>query len=268
MSGFEEFDFDPVLDNEKDGFSLFEDSDSEKDTGDTVCNKRTSADFQPDMDALLITAQSSMIVEAINLYLNCNFKHSNVKTYSEAVNGINLFIKLIERNPGHFQQLTSTLSSDYDLMEVLKISYNTFSKIHGETPDSDSKKLKAFEIIRGMLNKGYLKSIISQSILNIKDFFLLSGGLDYSKFEMFFKQNPAELKKNILLLMKHVKLSSQMVKDGDIIINPTLKGRDLNNYLINATELLSYYFQKTGNEQYQLYYERLNENYKKYFIVR
>ncbi len=271
MSVNDDFTFDNIFDEGDEDFSLYEENSSTVETdsdSSATKGKRTSADFHPDMDALLLTAQSSMIVEAMNLFSNSDFKQSSAGCYSEAINGLNLFIKLLERNPGHFKKLSSELAYDHDFAEVINICYRHFENVSGEFPESDSQKIKAFEMVREMVNRGYLKSLISRSIIDIKEFFLLSGGLDYAKFDKINSLEADSFKKKILILMKYIKISIQFVKSGDVIINPALKGRDLNNYIVNTTELLSYYFSIMGQEKYSLYYRRLYENYKKYFIVR
>jgi hypothetical protein len=47
-----------------------------------------------------------------------------------------------------------------------------------------------------------------------------------------------------------------------------MKGKEINVFIIKATELLAFYFSVIGDKERQTYYSRLNENFKKYFIVR
>ncbi len=235
---------------------------------DFSIQKRTSADFSPDMDALLLTAQSSMIVEAMKLISLHDFKSKNVSIFSEAIKGIELYIKILERNPETFKKLTAILSSDQDCMDVQKITFNLYKNVTGEFPESNTKKLKAFDLINERLKNAYKKSLISSSIVSIKKYFLLSGSLDSMKIDIQFRDHPEELKNQISCYMRHINLGREMVKEGNSEIVKGMKGKELNVFIIKAAQLLVYYFGRIGDKEHQSFYSKLHENFKKYFIVR
>jgi len=230
--------------------------------------KRTSANFEPDMEMILITAQSSMIIEAMKLFSQHDFKSKNTSIFAEAVKGIDLYIKLLQRNPENFHKIMSMLSVDPDCMDVQKISFNLYKNIYGEFPDSDSQRLKSFEILRDKVQTGYYKSLISSSLINIKKFYLLTGSLDSIKINQMLTSNPDILKKEIDCYSRHIAIARELIKSGDYEINKGMKGREINVFIIKASQLLSYYFSKIGDTERSNIYQRLNDNFRKYFIMK
>ena len=235
---------------------------------DFSVQKRSSADFSPDMDALLLTAQSSMIIEAMKLVSLHDFKSKNISVFSEAIKGIDLYMKILERNPENFKKLSIILSSDQDCMDVQKIAFNHFRNVMGELPESDSQKLKAFELINEKLKNAYNKSLISSSIVNIKKYYLLSGNLDTVKIENELKINPEFLKNQVNCFVRHINIGRQMIKSGNSEIVKGMKGKELNVFIVKAAQMLIYYFGRTGEAEHQMFYAKLHDNFKKYFIIR
>lgn len=282
------FDFDPIPDEDKknsvDDFFLFDDApeindqqiaDEQTHTGPeteiltgNISQKRTSADFEPDMELILITAQSSMIIEGMKLISQHDFKSKNTSIFSEAIKGVDLYMKILERNPENFRKTMSMLSTDPDCMDVQKISFNLYKNVYGELPESDSQKLKSFEIIRERLQNGYNKSLIASSLINIKKYYLLSGTLDTIKIDKSLSLNPDVIKKEMHCYARHINIARELIKSGNFEINKGMKGRELNVFIIKSSQLLDYYYTKIGNAEYAGYYQRLNENFKKYFIIR
>jgi len=282
------FDFDPIPDDKKkdaiDDFFLFDDApeiseqqvtDEQEQSGtdnkiysDSTSQKRTSADFEPDMEMILITAQSSMIIEGMKLISQHDFKSKNTSIFSEAIKGVDLYMKILERNPENFRKTMSMLSTDPDCMDVQKITFNLYKNVYGELPESDSQKLKSFEIIKERLQNGYNKSLIASSLINIKKYYLLSGSLDTIKIDKSLNLNPDIVKKEMNCYARHINIARELIKSGNFEINKGMKGRELNVFIIKSSQLLDYYYTKIGNAEYAGYYQRLNENFKKYFIIR
>lgn len=235
---------------------------------DRTAQKRSSADFSPDMDALLITAQSAMIVEAMKLISLHDFKSKNIPVFTEAIKGIDLYIKILDRNPGNYNKLANILSADQDCMDVQKVTFNLYRNTTGEIPESYSQKLKAFELINERLKNAYNKSQISSSIISIKKYLLLSGDIDPLKIDDEIKNDPSGLKNQINIFMNHVNIGRQLIKTGNSEIIKGMRGKELNVFIIKATQLLAYYFGRTGETELQIFYNKLHENFKKYFIVR
>jgi len=291
MSGSDKFDFDSIMDDDlpdtvDDFFQFDSEPDNKKETistdnfndepfpdeeiVETDCSsqKRTSADFSPDMDALLLTAQSSMIIEAMKQISLHDFKSKNMSVFTEAIKGIELYMKILERNPENFKKLTAILSSDQDCMDVQNITFNLYRNVTGELPQSDAQKLKAFELINERLKNAYNKSLITSSIVSIKKFYLLSGTLDMMKVDDALKNDPEGLKNQIGTFMRHINIGRQMIKSGNAEIVKGMKGKELNVFIVKAAQLLVYYFGRTGDSEHQLFYSKLHENFKKYFVVR
>jgi hypothetical protein len=153
-------------------------------------------------------------------------------------------------------------------MDVQKISFNLYKNIYGEFPDSDSQRLKSFEILRDKVQTGYYKSLISSSLINIKKFYLLTGSLDSIKINQMLTSNPDLLKKEIDCYSRHIAIARELIKSGDYEINKGMKGREINVFIIKASQLLSYYFSKIGDTERSNIYQRLNDNFRKYFIMK
>ncbi|HOP62943.1 MAG TPA: hypothetical protein PK358_13065 [Spirochaetota bacterium] len=282
------FDFDPIPEdknkNQIDDFFLFDEAPEINDQQvaeeqsqpdiqedlyeDSSLQKRTSADFEPDMELILITAQSSMIIEGMKLISQHDFKSKNTAIFSEAIRGVELYMKILERNPDNYRKVMSMLASDQDCMDVQKITFNLYKNVYGELPDSDSQKLKGFELIRDRLQNGYYKSLIASSLINIKKYYLLSGTLDTVKIDKELKINPDVIKKEMLCYSRHINIARELIKSGNFEINKGMKGRELNVFIIKSSQLLDYYYTKTGNSEKAAFYLRLNENFKKYFVIR
>jgi len=282
------FDFDPIPEdknkNQIDDFFLFDEAPEINDQQvaeeqsqpdiqedlyeDSSLQKRTSADFEPDMQLILITAQSSMIIEGMKLISQHDFKSKNTAIFSEAIRGVELYMKILERNPDNYRKVMSMLASDQDCMDVQKITFNLYKNVYGELPDSDSQKLKGFELIRDRLQNGYYKSLIASSLINIKKYYLLSGTLDTVKIDKELKINPDVIKKEMLCYSRHINIARELIKSGNFEINKGMKGRELNVFIIKSSQLLDYYYTKTGNSEKAAFYLRLNENFKKYFVIR
>lgn len=288
MTENEMFDFDPIPEDDKknqtDDFFLFDEApeindqqiadekarpeiDDEPIT-DNISPRRSSADFSPDMDMILITAQSSMIIEGMKLISQHDFKSKNTNIFSEAIKGIDLYMKILERNPENFRKTMAMLSTDPDCMDVQKITFNLYRNVYGELPESDSQKLKGFELIKERLQNGYYKSLIASSLINIKKYYLLSGSLDTVKIDSALSLNPDIVKKEMICYSRHINIARELIKSGNYEINKGMKGRELNVFVIKSSQLLDYYYMKTGDQERAAFYQRLNENFKKYFIIR
>jgi hypothetical protein len=230
--------------------------------------KRSSEDFAPDMDALLLTAQSPMIIEGMKYLTLKDFSSKRHHIFLEAIKGVDLYIKIIERSPSNYRKLSKILSTDIDCMEVEKIAFNLYKNKFSEPPSSDDKKLKAYEMFRERLKNAYNKTLISSSMVGMKKYFLLSGGLDQDKMNQLVKANNPEFKSEIAKLNHNINLAMEILKQTDCEIAKGMKGKDINIFIIKGSQLLYYFYNITGNRETAKYYQRLNENYKKYFIIR
>ena len=181
MTSPDDFDFVPIGDTfDNDDFFL---ENEEKNTRPVnpeeehppAGGKRSSADFEPDMDLLLISAQTPMIIEGMKLISNHDFRSKNVVTFSEAIKGIELYMKILERNPDNYRKVSSMMSTDPDFCDLLKITSNLYRNIYNEVPSTDSNKLKSFELVKDHLDIALKKSLISSSLVSIKKYFLLTS---------------------------------------------------------------------------------------------
>lgn len=231
-------------------------------------HKRSSRDFQPDMDALLITAQSSMIIEGMKKYTERDFSSGNLPIYLEALNGVNLYIKIIDRNPKNYHKLKVVINADPDCQEVENIAFNLYKKIFGNEPESDQEKLVAFEKFSALFKDAVNRATIATSMKDIKKYFLLSGGLDEIKVSQLVASNDEELKKDISNLQRYIALGLAYIEKGNVEIIKGLKGRDLNNYVVRGSQLLAYYYNSVKNQRLADHYARIHSIYSKYFVIK
>jgi len=230
--------------------------------------KRTSRDFEPDMDAILITAQSPMIIEGMKYMTLKDFSSRRHQVYAEAIKGIDLFIKIIERNPNNYHKLAAIINTDIDCKEVEKTAFNLYKIKCSELPENDLQKLHSFQIFREKLKTAYKKTLISSTMVHLKKYYLMSGGLDQEKLNRLVKDNDPGIKDEINKIGQHVQIAVELLKGNDFEIAKGMKGKDANIFIIKSSQLLYYYYTITHNKDASDYYRRLYNTYKKYFIVK
>lgn len=230
--------------------------------------KRSFLDFEPDMDAILLTAQSSMIIEGIKSYSKKQFSAKTMNIYVEALKGAELYMKILNRNPDNYHKLKVLIDQDIDCQEVEKTAFNIYVKVHGVSPENDKEKLEAFEMLHKLFTEAINKASISKSMVTIKQYYLLSGGLDEAKVQSLIEGDNIEFKAIINNLNHQVNIATNMLKKGKVEIAQGLKGKDLNIFVIKSSHLLSFYYKLIGNDQLAEYYMRINDLYKKYFVIR
>ncbi len=230
--------------------------------------RRSSKDFNPDMDALLLTAQSPMIIEGMKGYTQGNFSSTTLPVYMEALKGVALYTKILDRNPNNYNKLKELIDSDTDCKEVESIAFNMYRKMHGVDPDSYQEKLAAFEKFELLFKEAVNKASVSNSMRLLKKYLLMSGSLDEVKVRNRFSAGSADFANDVQNFVQHIKLAHEMVKKGKCEISKGLKGRDINIYIIKTSYLLYFYYTLAGNPDLAEYYGRVHSNYKKYFIIR
>lgn len=230
--------------------------------------KRTSEDFQPDMDALVITAQSPLILEGVKCLSMKDFGVNTLQIYTEAMKGVEVFIKILERNPNNYFKLAVVINSDTDCKEIEAVAFRLYKMRFRDTPQIDSQILKAYEMLRNRMKIGYNKALVSTSMLSIKKYFHQSGALDQERISQIAASGTKELTNDVLRYAQHLNISMQLMKIGDFEITKGLRGRDLNTFVIRASQFLAAYYLAAGDTKSEEYYRRTHENYKKYFVIR
>jgi len=230
--------------------------------------RRSSLDFEPDMDALLLTAQSSMIIEGTKYMGQKLYSQKALPVYTESIKGIDLYIKILERNPHNYHKLSKMIMQDIDCREVERLAFNIYKAKYNDAPETDDQKLRAYELFRDRLKIAYFKSLISQTMAGIKKYFLLSGGVDTEKIDGLIKNEDITLKSDVAKISQHTNLALEMIKHGNAEISSGMKGREMNIFIIRSSELLQYYYTQTGRTQTADYYKRLYTTYSKYFVIR
>ena len=230
--------------------------------------KRTLSDFEPDMDALLMTAQSSMIIEGMEQYDNKNFASETLQVYLEALKGVDLYIKILNRNPNNYRKLKNLIDADPDCQQVETIAFNLYKKKFDTTPDTDRERLEAFEMFKMIFKQSANKASISKSMKLLRKYYLLSGGLDTEKIHESVNNDSLEIKKDVNYFHQHMNLAINIIKKDDGELTRGLRGRDLNVFITKVSELLAYYYKIHENTKVSDYYLRIHNIYKKYFIMK
>ncbi len=230
--------------------------------------KRTAEDFEPDMDALLLTAQSPMIIEGMEYYDKKQFSAETHRIYTEALNGVDLYVKILIRNPKNYRKLKSQIDADPDCQQVEKIAFGLFHKEYERIPETDKEKLEAFALFKHIFKQSIDKAAINKSIKTIRKYFLLSGDIDYEKFHKYLENDSAGTGRDLNHFHRHLRLALAMLKKGDSEITKGLKGRDLNFFIIKSSELLGYYHKLHENIKSSDYFYRIHNIYKKYYIIK
>lgn len=243
-------------------------SEDTRDSAGRVERQRCSNDFKPDMDALLITAQSSMIIEGTKRLSETDYSSKTMQVYAEAIKGVDLYIKIIQRNPNSYRKLTGIIRADIDCAEVERIAFSIYKSKHHGLPEDDAERLKAYEYFRERLKNGYKKALIANSISQIKQYFLLSGGLDTEKVSGLLTRNDPAFKNDIAKLNQNIQIAIELIEKGEGEIQRGLRGRDTNTYIIKTSQLLYYYYNTVGETQTAEYYKRQYINFKKYNIIK
>ena len=122
--------------------------------------RRSADDFQPDMDALLISAQSPLIIEGMKYLTAKDFSAATLQIYAEALKGVEVFIKILERNPNSYRNLRSAIQADTDCREIESVAFHLYRHKHREDPETDSEILRSYEMLRNSLKIGYNKALI------------------------------------------------------------------------------------------------------------
>ncbi len=250
-----------------DGDFTIDDDSSEEDNFHEE-RRRSSKDFELNMDAILLTAQSAMIMEGIKAYSNKDFSPATLPIYNEALKGIDLYIKIIDRNPNNYVKLKKLIDTDIDCQRVENTVFNLFKKVFSRLPDDNVEKILAFEKFRLLFESALNKASISASSKMIKKYYLITGGIDEKKVSSMVESRNREIMSDMNSLTGHVQMAMDMVKNGNFELVKGLRGKDLNAYIINGTELLAHYFGLMGNTQVASHYRRIHGNFKKYFITK
>ena len=229
--------------------------------------KRTSEDFAPDMDALFIAAQSPFITEGLKCLTLKDFSADTYGIYTEAVKGIEVYIKILKRKPKNYFKMSEAIKCDADCKEIETVALQLYRAKHYDFPQTDGQMLRAYEMLRNRLRIGHNKAMVSTSIVVLKKYYLLSGMIDQAKIDDLMRGNDGNFKDDIVKFRQHFNIAMQLIKIGDYEIGKGLKGRDLNTFIIRSSRLLAYYFLSIGDSKTEEYYQRIYDNFKKYLIT-
>ena len=230
--------------------------------------KRTSGDFEPDMDTLLITAQSPLIIEGLKCLTRKDFSADTLQIYAEAIKGVEVFAKILERNPNNYYKLSAVIKADIHCKGIEDLAWKLYKMKHSSNPQTPGQILQAYQMLRNRLKIGYNKVLLSSSMIAIKKYFLLSGTLNQEKIAELLLKKDIEFREDMEKFTRHLTIAVQLTKIGDYEISKGLRGRDLNAFIIRASHLLAHCSHVISDTKSEEHYRRIHENHKKYFITR
>ncbi len=230
--------------------------------------KRTAQDFEPDMDALFLTAQSAMIIDGMKYFTNKDFSPDTLSTYIEALKGVEFYIKILNRNPANYKKLKSLIDADTDCQQVEKIAFNLYKNSYDDIAETDREKINAFEVLYKLLKDAVNKATITKSMQTVKKYHLMSGEIDRERVQQLLRSGDAAFKNEIKNLNEHIKIALDLQKRGKTEIAAGMKGRDINFYIVSTSALLSLVYRLHGNAKVSEYYDRINNIHSRYFMVQ
>ena len=157
---------------------------------------------------------------------------------------------------------------DPDCQQVENFAFDLFLKSSGSIPVTDKEKIRAFELFRRLLLIAKNKSSINKTRKLLKKYSLISGGLDTEKIYNTLQSTDSKDKNDFSLIQTLLKVALKIMKTGDFIISKGMKGKELNIFIIEASELLALYCKLQNNSPAAEYYNKINHHYKKYFMMQ
>jgi hypothetical protein len=230
--------------------------------------KRSFKDFSPDMDALLLTAQSSLILDAMKYYTHNDFSPKTLSIYKEAFHGISVYVKILDRNPQNYAKLQEVIISDMDCQEVEKIAFDLFEKRHEYRPSVIIDKITAYEAFMALFKNACERASINSVAIKLKTYFHLSGGPNEKCVDDNIKNNGAEFEKFIYQVHHHLLLAKNILQTDHSHLAKTIEVKNLNVFIINASHLLYCYYRQIGDKEKANNYHRIHKTYKKWIVIR
>jgi len=229
--------------------------------------KRSLSDFEPDMDALLITAQSSMIIEGLKFLSNKNFSSKTIPIYIESLKGVTLYIKILDRNPNNYLKLKDLINLDLDCQRVEKTAYDLYEITYNIQPKNNREKLIAFEKLRVIFVNAVKKAKINKSLNTLKKYFFISGGLNKEKIINSIK-NDIHFNMEIKDMQEQLSSAINIIKNKNGVVFQGITRATLNQFIIMSSGLLSFHYELQMKKELSNYYYRINNIYKKYYIIQ
>jgi hypothetical protein len=261
------------IDNLFDDFSS--DNDTKKpitdqsDAGTSTGIRRSSKDFNPDMDILVLTAQSPMITDAIKLFFNSDYSKKSVEIYQEALRGINIYIKILDRNPQNYMKLQSFISTDSDCQEVEKTAFILFEKKYQHIPTDNKEKIISFELLLHLIKNAHARSILFQDIEKIRPFLTLHGTVNKDAINSAFKSSYKSLEAIVESFHNSVIVAKNIVERNQYTSSDIRKERvRISGFLLSSSFFLYHFYSLKGELDLAKKYLLMHETHKKYFISR
>jgi hypothetical protein len=231
--------------------------------------KRTSKDFNPDMDAIVLTAQSPMITESIQLLSSGDYSQKALGIYKEGQIGIALYIKILDRNPENYKKLQEVICSDGDCLEVENRAFGLFSKKHGHPPVDNREKIIAFEMLNMVIKNALSKAMLQLDMDSLRPYLTLHGTVNADIIRQNFTRARTKLEKMVTTLPSSISIAKKILETGSFTaLNASKEKIRFSTFIMTATSFLYHYYSLKGNLDAAKTYLRMHETHKKYWITR
>lgn len=238
------------------------------DKNDTA-GKRSSKDFNPDMDALLISAQSPMITEALELFLNKDFSSNTIEIYKEALRGISLFIKIIDRNPINYKKLQPSISLDPDCLKVENTAFDLFKKRNNRLPNDNNEKITAYTMLQSLIKNALSRAMLYHDIDTLRQFLSLHGTVKPETISHALAANRPDLLKKAKSIEDSIMIATNIMQKKSYLQQDDSRDKvRISSFLIAGTSFLYHLYSIDGNLDAAKKYLRMHETHKRYLIVR
>jgi hypothetical protein len=231
--------------------------------------KRTSKDFNPDMDAIVLTAQSPMITESISYLSKGDYSQKALGIYKEGQIGIAVYIKIIDRNPENYKKLQNVINSDKDCQEVENRAFTLFAKKHGHPPVDNREKIVGFEMLNTVIKNALSKAMLQLDMDSLRPFLTLHGTINAEAIRQNFTRANKKLEAIAKTLPASISIAKKILESGSFATaNASKEKMRFSTFILTATLFLYNYYSLKGNLDAAKTYLRMHETHKKYWIIR
>jgi hypothetical protein len=235
----------------------------------TSGKKRTSKDFNPDMDAIVLTAQSPMITESILHLSRGDYSQKALGIYKEGQIGIAVYIKILDRNPENYKKLQEVILSDHDCQEVENRAFSLFSKKNGHPPIDNREKIVAFEMLNMIIKNALSKAMLQLDMDSLRPFLTLHGTINANTIKQTFDRSYAKIEKIAVSLPSSLSIAKKILETGSFTaVNASKEKVKFSSFIMTATLFLYHFYSLKGNLDAAKTYLRMHETHKKYWVSR
>jgi hypothetical protein len=231
---------------------------------DSSQKRRSSKDFNPDMDTLVISAHATFVIEALSLFSKGDFSEKSIAIYSEAQSCMGVLIKILERSPSNNYKLQILFNADAECMEIEKTAFGLFQKKNKVLPKDNGEKILAFQMMQGLFRNGLIRARIAQDIELLRQFCFSRGIINPDLVIRTLNNENNQCAIIVKSLQQTLPQTIHIVNKGIYITSDTTKEKKTYiSFIINSSLFLFHFFNETGAIEECTKYLRIHDTYQK-----